>query len=54
MTQNLFTVSEQTNIPGQYVTREKTIKGVKAIVEGELDQTLEEKLLYIGGLDDLK
>ena len=54
MTQNLFTVTDQTGAPGQYVKREETIKGVKAILEGKLDQVPEEAFLYIGGLSDLK
>jgi len=54
MTQNLFTVAEQTNIKGQYVKREETVKGVKAILEGRLDRVLEEAFLFIGGLNDLK
>lgn len=54
MTQNLFTVAEQTGIAGQYVKKEETIKGVKKILEGELDRVPEEAFLYIGGLKDLK
>lgn len=54
MTQNLFTVAEQTGVPGQYVKRDETVKGVKAILEGELDQVPEEAFLYIGGISDLK
>ena len=53
MTQNLFTVEEQTGIKGQYVKREETVKGVKLILEGILDHVPEESLLFIGGLDDL-
>lgn len=53
MTQNLFTVSEQTGRPGCYVSRKEVIKGVRAILEGELDQIPEEAFLYIGGLSDL-
>jgi len=54
MTQNLFTVTEQTGIPGQYVKRKETVKGVKAILEGELDRVPEKSFLYIGSLNDLK
>ena len=53
MTQNLFTVAEQTGKPGQYVKREEVVKGVKAILGGELDQVPEEAFLYIGDLGDL-
>ncbi len=54
MTQNLFTVADQTGMPGQYVARKDTVKGVKAILEGELDHVPEESFLFIGGLADLK
>jgi len=54
MSQNLFVVADQTGIPGQYVPREKTIEGVRKILEGELDSVPEEKLLNIGALDELK
>ena len=54
MTQNLFAVSEQTGVKGQYVKKEETIKGVRAILEGKLDQSLEDSFLFIGGIDDLK
>jgi F-type H+-transporting ATPase subunit beta len=54
MTQNLFMVESQTGIPGVYVKKEETIEGVKAILEGKLDNVPEERFLYIGGLKDLK
>ena len=54
MTQNLFTVEDQTGIPGKYVKKEETIEGVKAILEGRLDHVPEEAFLYIGSLKDLK
>jgi F-type H+-transporting ATPase subunit beta len=54
MTQNLFSVEDQTGIPGKYVKKEETIEGVKAILEGKLDHVPEEAFLYIGGLKDLK
>jgi len=54
MTQNLFTVEDQTGIPGKYVKKEETIEGVRAILEGRLDNVPEEAFLYIGGLKDLK
>ncbi len=53
MTQDLFAVADQTGRKGKYVKREETIKGVRAILEGKLDQVPEEALLFIGGLSDL-
>jgi len=54
MSQSLFTVSDQTGTPGEYVTREKTIEGVMTILKGRLDHLPETAFLNIGGLDDLK
>jgi F-type H+-transporting ATPase subunit beta len=54
MTQDLFTVSDQTGRPGQYVKREDTVKGVWTILVGKLDKVPEEAFLYIGSLKDLK
>jgi len=54
MTQNLFTVADQTGKPGQYVKKEDTVKGVWSILVGKLDNVPEEAFLYIGALDELK
>ena len=53
ISQNLFVVAEQTGSPGQYVPREKTVEGIRKILEGDLDAVPEEKLLNIGSLDEL-
>ena len=53
MTQNLFVVEDQTGTPGQYVAREETIRGVKEILQGNLDHLPDESLLFIGSLNDL-
>lgn len=50
MTQDFFVITEQTRKPGKYVGREKTVRGVRKILEGELDQLPDEALL---GIDDL-
>lgn len=52
MTQPFFTAEAQTGRTGVFVPRAKTIRDVKSIIEGELDEVLAEKLLYIGSLDD--
>ncbi|HEX67693.1 MAG TPA: F0F1 ATP synthase subunit beta, partial [bacterium] len=54
MTQNLFTVAEQTGKPGQYVKRKDTVKGVQEILSGKLDKIPERALLYIGSLRELR
>ena len=54
MTQPFFTTESQTGKKGMIVSREKTIRDVKMILAGKLDQVPPEKLLYIGSLDDAK
>lgn len=54
MTQPFFTAEIQTGRAGAYVARAKTIRDVKRIIAGELDEVPAEKLLYIGSLDDIK
>lgn len=54
MTQDFFTVSDQTGRPGKYVRRKDTVKGVWTILVGKLDKVPEEAFLYIGSLEDLK
>jgi len=54
MTQDLSVVSSQTGRPGKFVKREKTIEGVKKILEGEFDRIPDEKFLFVGDLNDLK
>ena len=54
MTQDFFVVADQTGRKGKYVKREKTIEGVKRILEGEFDGVPDESFLFIGSLEDLK
>ncbi|MCD6528262.1 F0F1 ATP synthase subunit beta [bacterium] len=54
MTQDLFTVADQTGRPGQYVKKEDTVKGVRDILFGKVDKVPEEAFLYIGSLKELK
>lgn len=54
MTQDFFSVAEQTGRQGKYVERKKTIQGVKRILAGELDSLEDEKLLFIGSIDEIK
>lgn len=53
MTQNFFVVSEQTGQEGDFVDREETVRGVKEIIEGNLDQLPDRDLLYLSSLKDL-
>lgn len=56
MTQDLFVLEAQMGPqhPGKLVSRKETIRGAKAIMAGELDDIEEDKLLYIGGINDVK
>ncbi len=49
-----FSVGEKfTGMPGQYVPLKETIRGFKAIVNGEMDDYPEEAFFYVGTLDDV-
>lgn len=54
MTQDFFVVSDQTGRPGKYVKKEKTLFGVKSIIDGKFDNIPAEKFLNIGGIEDIK
>lgn len=51
MTQNFYATESQTGRPGQYVQVKDTVDDVRAILDGKLDATEPEKVLFI---DDLK
>jgi F-type H+-transporting ATPase subunit beta len=49
-----FNVAENfTGIPGKYVPLSETIKGFKAIINGEMDQYPEAAFLMVGTIDDV-
>jgi F-type H+-transporting ATPase subunit beta len=54
MTQDFSVVFSQTGRPGKYIEKEKTIEGVKKILEGDFDRIPDEKFLFIGDLKNLK
>ena len=54
MTQSFFVVKDQTQKEGKFVKRKETIEGVKAILEGKLDNVEPEKFLNIGSIKDIK
>ena len=41
-----------TGTPGKYVTLEQTIKGFKAIIEGECDSLPEQAFYMIGSIEE--
>ena len=42
-----------TGVPGQYVPLKETIRGFKAIINGEMDEVPEAAFFNVGGLDDV-
>ncbi|MBI4554006.1 MAG: hypothetical protein HY710_17210 [Candidatus Latescibacteria bacterium] len=50
-TQPFFTAQLYTGIPGEYVTVEETVKGVKGLLEGHYDEVSEEMFRLIGSID---
>jgi len=53
MTQNFYVASAQTGRPGVYVTVDKTIEGVKNIMDGNYDDVPEDKFMNIGSIDEI-
>ncbi|MEK7811581.1 MAG: F0F1 ATP synthase subunit beta, partial [Pseudomonadota bacterium] len=41
-----------TGAPGKYVTLKETIKGFKAIVDGEYDHLPEQAFYMVGGIEE--
>ncbi len=54
MTQNFYTLTEQTGKEGVYVKREDVIKDVQDILSGKFDTVDPRKFLFIATLDDVK
>ncbi len=54
LTQPFFSVAAHTGRPGVYVPKPTTIRDIKTILSGKLDDISPEKFLFIGGLDSLK
>lgn len=54
LTQPFFVTENQTGRKGVIVPKQTTVKDIKAILSGALDDVLPEKLLYIGSLEEMK
>ena len=52
LSQPFFVAENFTGTPGKYVPLRETIRGFKAIVEGEMDQLPEQAFYMIGSLDE--
>lgn len=53
LTQNFFVAEQFTGTPGQYITREETIRGFKGILAGEYDHIHESHFYMAGTIDDV-
>ncbi|MDQ3514038.1 MAG: F0F1 ATP synthase subunit beta [Chloroflexota bacterium] len=51
MSQPFFTAEAFTGTPGQYVSREETVRSFKEILEGKHDSLPEQAFMYQGGID---
>ncbi|MFL5758435.1 MAG: F0F1 ATP synthase subunit beta [Thermomicrobiales bacterium] len=49
--QPFFTAEQFTGTPGQFVSREDTVRGFKEILEGQHDDKPEQAFMYVGGID---
>lgn len=53
LTQNFFVAEQFTGTPGQYISREDTIKGFAGILAGEYDHIAEQHFAYAGTIDEV-
>ena len=54
LSQPFFVAETFTGTPGKFVKREETVRGFKAILDGELDATPEQAFYMKGGIDEVK
>jgi F-type H+/Na+-transporting ATPase subunit beta len=52
LSQPFYTAEQFTNVPGVYVEREKTIKGVQTILSGKYDDLGDDPFYMIGDIED--
>ena len=53
LSQPFFVAENFTGIPGRYVPLKETIRGFKAIIDGEMDQYPEAAFFNVGTIDDV-
>lgn len=53
LSQPFFVAEIFTGSPGKYVPLKETIRGFKAIIDGEYDHLPEQAFLYVGGIDEV-
>jgi F-type H+-transporting ATPase subunit beta len=49
--QPFFTAEQFTGTPGQYVSREETVRSFREILEGKHDDKPDQAFMYVGGID---
>ena len=54
MTQPFHVAEQFTSIPGKYVPLQDTIKGFKAILDGEMDEYPESAFFNVGTIEEVK
>ncbi len=54
LTQYFFVAEEYTKHPGQYVSREQTVAGFKAILAGDYDDVPEDAFLFRGSIEEVR
>ena len=52
MSQPFFVAETFTNTPGKYVPLKETIRGFKAIVDGEFDHLPEQAFYMVGAIEE--
>ena len=52
LSQPFYTAEQFTNVPGVYVERMDTVKGVQKILSGEYDELSDDPFYMIGGIED--
>jgi F-type H+/Na+-transporting ATPase subunit beta len=50
--QPFFTAEQFTNVPGKYINREDTVKGVRRILDGEFDEYSDDPFYMVGTIDE--
>lgn len=53
LSQNFFVAEQFTGLPGSYVPIKETIKGFKMIIDGKLDDLLEDAFRNVGPIEDV-
>jgi F-type H+-transporting ATPase subunit beta len=54
MSQPFFTAETFTGVPGQYVSRQDTVRSFKEILDGKVDDLPEQAFFMVGDIDQAK